>query len=480
MAILQLIEGRVQVKRLGRNEWEPMISARSQLNIGDQVRTSSRAKAVLIMPDRSKIELGPSSLFVVDALAEDNYSFKLNLGRLKAFASKLMSRRFAVMTPTAVAAVRGTEFTVDVDRKGISRIELFSGLLAVSDNKGNEMMLRPGERIEVTHEMMGAPGQGQKSSKNPASLKDVAKKEVASDMTKEQVQAAAAQEMKLAEYQLGKAMIDAFGQRVRLEEYVFKPAPDQAKFVALNERDDRFDYFYYLGTFNKELPSDVGKALLQLGGGMTLPDYYLTGYESYRSNTTDNMKELASGGHLVDLGPAGTGEAAQAFDANQGKTISLVSGDHYYKTFFDSYALSVNGNNKITLDASALSLSGSGDFKGRVQSLAHEDASWRYAGGGVFTEVKGPGDYNGDMHFAINNTFNDGTFLNYSMYMVRDDGSLLNLKDFNNVSSGEKLKELMMSWNYEEVTTATEFQGRKIDLSVDPKIFIQMGQANVQ
>lgn len=479
-AFLQLMDGKIQIRRSGRQEWEPVLSGQTALNIGDQVRTSSRGRAVLTMPDRSKVEIGPSSLFVMDALADEDYRLRLHLGRLKAWAAKLLSRKFSVYTPTAVSSVRGTEFSVDVDKSGVTRVELYTGLLAVSDTKGNELMLHPGERVEVTHEALGAPTQGQQSSKTPSSLERLANKEVGSDMSKEEVLAAAALELKLAEYQLGKTLIDVFGKRVRLEEYVFKPNPNQAKFVVLNEREDRFDYFYYIGTFNKDLPVDVGQALLQLGGSRTKPDYFLNSYESYRSNTMDNMKEAASGGHLVNVGPTGTSEVSQAFDPATGKTLSLGSGESYYKTFFDNLALSINGNTKISLDSSGLLLNGSGDFSGRIQSQAHEDASWRYAGGGVFTELKGPSDFKDDMHVAINNTFNDGTFLNSDIYMARDDGSLLNLNDFNNVSSGEKLKELMMNWNYEEVTTATEFGGRKIDLTVDPKIFVQMGQANVQ
>lgn len=478
-ARLEILQGKAQVMRQGKPGWELVESGNAEVAIGDKVRTSSTARVILSMHDGSKVELGPSSIFVVDFLEKNEHRFSLKIGRIKAFVSKFMNRRFAVLTPTAVMAVRGTEFEVNVQNNGNSRVDLFEGLLAVSDNKGNEVLLNPGESLEATAEGLtrveGGPQAG--SGQN---LKELAKKEILNEEVKESVQAQAALELKLAEYQLGKTMIDAFGQRVRVEQYVFKPSPNQAKFVVLNERADRFDYFFYLGTFNKELPIDVGSALLQIAGGRTLPEYYLTAFESYRSNTLDNMKEVATGGHLVDLGPAGTGEITKEFDPNAGVAVDLGASDHFYKTFYDDYALSVNGVSKITLDTSALSIAGSGNFQGRVQSLANEDASWRYAGDGVFTSVKGPGQYNGDMHYTIDNTFNDGTFLKYDTYMVKDDGKILNSKDFAGVTSGAKLKELMMSWNYEEVITATEFKGRKIDLVVDPKIFVQMGQANVQ
>ena len=41
---------------------------------------------------------------------------------------------------------------------------------------------------------------------------------------------------------------------MRLEEYIVRPTANQFKLVALNERDSRFDYFYYQGTFNQNCP----------------------------------------------------------------------------------------------------------------------------------------------------------------------------------------------------------------------------------
>lgn len=85
-------------------------------------------------------------------------------------------------------------------------------------------------------------------------------------MSKEMVMAAAANEIRTAEYQEGKSLTDVNGNRVHLEEYIIRNPTDalavgkedQAfKLVVFNEREDRFDYFYYLGIFNKSLPTDL-------------------------------------------------------------------------------------------------------------------------------------------------------------------------------------------------------------------------------
>src|SRR5207244_123264 len=102
------------------------------------------------------------------------------------------------------------------------------------------------------------------SSAQTSPVKELARKEVGLDLTREQIQAAAAEEMKLAEYQEGKSLIDVNGNRVRLEEYILRKPKDVAeserekafKFVVLDQRQSRFDYFTYKGIFNKALPAD--------------------------------------------------------------------------------------------------------------------------------------------------------------------------------------------------------------------------------
>src|SRR6185295_5739837 len=134
------------------------------------------------------------------------------------------------------------------------QFDLYTGLLGVADEHGNELTLHPGESVGVDETGLGqvqsiSDAQGGESSDAKQQLKN----EVGLGQSKEQVLAAAAEEIKLAEYQAGKAMIDVFGDRVRLEQYILRPQPDQFKLVVLNERESRFDYFFYQGTFNTTL-----------------------------------------------------------------------------------------------------------------------------------------------------------------------------------------------------------------------------------
>ena len=49
------------------------------------------------------------------------------------------------------------------------------------------------------------------------------------------------------------------------------------------------------------------------------------------------------------------------------------------------------------------------------------------------------------------------------------------LESFAGISTGAGYKNELLKWNYEQQVSASEFQGRKIDLVVEPKIFIESG-----
>src|SRR6185312_3826709 len=206
-----------------------------------------------------RIELGPKSFFLLQEAEPKAATMQLTLGFLKAWVAKVSSRRFEVRTPTAVCAVRGTEFSIDVNAHGHTDVQMFTGLMSVSDGMGNEAMVKERQSIRGSEKGLGPVQGGQHRVPSRAEirrdqLQQIAKREVGLEMTKEQVQAAAALEAKKAVYQQGKALIDVNGNRVRVEEYIIRPTPNDFKLVVLNGRADRFDYFFYHGTFNTTLP----------------------------------------------------------------------------------------------------------------------------------------------------------------------------------------------------------------------------------
>ncbi|MFA6583725.1 MAG: FecR family protein [Elusimicrobiaceae bacterium] len=447
------------------------------------MRTGFRSQAMIFWKDGTKVELAANSSYRIEKDdADTSVGMKLFSGKLKATVNKMLGRKFEVSTPNAVCAVRGTVFEVEV-RSNFTNVSLYQGQLAVSDQQGNQRLLEQGYSMGVGANGLGAPrGINQNAPRDTGAINNL-KREVGLNMSKEAVLSAAAEEIKVAEYQQGKVMVDVSGARVRLEQYIMRPADNQFKLVTLNERNDRLDYFYYLGSFNKTLPADMSIALGQMTGcAGSACEYFMTGYETGRSNTIDSVHELASGGHMVDVNnnSDSADDVASYFDSNMNAYLPLGSGDSFYKTFYDNYAIKYN-------DVTFLNwapVSGS-----NVQSYLVGDASginYRYIQNdgtlGAFNTgspgVNSDKNPDGDLiHEKIKLTYGTGKYWEqYDNYLVNDKGKIATLSDFEGFRPGTAAgNQTMLQWNFEQVITCNLFEGRKIDLVIEPKTLIQSG-----
>ncbi len=482
------VSGKVFVLKAGSATWG-QISKGQILAGGDQVRTAAGSRATITFDDNSRIELGPNASFTIQEVGPQRHSFKLGLGFLKAWVSQNLQRRFEVRTPTAVCSVRGTHFALDVAASGATLVQMFAGLLAVADMKGNEVELSKDQRIQVTDKGLG-PVEGEGAAAPADKAREAAKREVGLEMTKEEVQAAAALEAKNAIYQQGKAIIDVNGNRVRIEEYIIRPRPDEFKLVVLNDRSDRFDYFYYRGTFNKALPDDISVALRQLPGCIGAAcEFFLRSFETGRSNTADNMLEVASGGHQVDVNNNGVASdrVEAAFDPATDRFVSLsvpspggVGNQPFFMTLFNDNRLTFNGteHSKWAPSAAAPSLPDCGGapcIQNTTTHVAYTNTTTlkfppscappncTFKEAGVEHEIF----YSENASGAIWDRFEN--------YVISDEGKVARSSEFAGFSSGAEFKRILLKWNFQTIVTASEFKGRKIDLAVEPKIFIQSG-----
>ncbi|MEW6041653.1 MAG: FecR family protein [Elusimicrobiota bacterium] len=466
-AFILKVSGDVKLFISKTGKWErafPNIA----LQENDKVKTGIKSSAILILASGTKVTLSPESNLTVSQLTGDTVSVFLNPGKLNAGVKrKIFKRYFTVKTPTAVAAIRGTEFNVAVDEKGITEVEVFEGLLGVqkADGSGPEVFVAEGEKIKVLPDV---PLDEKLKSEGGAEQKEI-KREVGLDMSKEQVQAAAANELRLAEYLEGKTMIDVFGNRVRLEEYIMRPAADSFKFVVLNEREKRFDYFYYKGTFNKTLPTDLSTALKDLGGklGDTSPEYYLKDYEGGFSNTVDKTQEIGKDGQLVSETLDAT-KAAETIVYNPVTDTfdTAKTGDKYWSTIFGNGSYKVNDVLKYSWAPKT----------GITTPQSLSDISYSYAGGLMLTTTENPSGSD-KLYQRINVYYGDGTWQKFDNYIISDEGKIASTSDFANKTTGVDYKKELLKWNYEQVMTASEFKGpdKKIDLVVEPKILIKSG-----
>lgn len=506
---------------------------------GDTVRTGNNARLELKCDDGSRVVMGSRSRVKVAESAPSRI-FSLAVGRVKAFVHKLRPQsKFEIRTPLAAAAVRGTVFEMGYDEdQSAGFLAVDRGVVELSQDD-RQLDVHAGERMGFMKDIpLGeAPARSSdKSGPAPAATERQAlRREVGLGMSKEMVMAAAAEEIRRAEYQEGKSLTDVHGNRVRLEEYIIRHPSDalaagkedQAfKFVVINERESRFDYFYYLGIFNKTLPQDLSVPLKEMRGKLnSQPEYFLESYEMGQSNTQDAVKDNASGGHQVQVDYDGTSytltsvadptdtrtvEADQVFesdgevfhkvydpvgdrfitisdaqslagaggaavyDGDQDAFRTIASGDTYWRTNFNTYAHTLQGPDYNTVKIAYQPATGISS----ILSL-DQDAVYTYptTAGGDSTVIPIFETPSGEdlLHNRLTILYADGTSEVTNTYIISDDGQVAPLSAFDGLTTGIEFKNELLKWNYEQTIEATEFQGRKIDLVVEPKILIKSG-----
>jgi hypothetical protein len=428
-----------------------------RLNNGDELRTARASTVELMMDDGSRVKVAPVSLFKLTSEGKDAVSLGLYFGRVRSWVKKF-SKKFEVRTPSAVCAVRGTDFMVASDQEGNSRLEVYEGSVLAGDTKGNTGLVREGQyadipvggRMRDPNDNPDQPGDMNSSIGSPS---QAARSEIYGEISKEDVISRAQQELQSAEFQSRKVAIDAFGNRVRMEEYVIRPADNQFKYVVLNTRQDRFDFGKMLFTFNAALPSDLSLATRSMmnAAGAAAPQWQLTYMNSVMSNTTDKVTEDASGGKMV---------ADNAGNPTQ------------WTHFFTNYAVYAAGPSEA---------SENGGLGRMLWSYADANADntvqageLTYLGGSAPTAaVVYPG---GPDTFSTitRNTYSDGTWITASDYVLFDDGKILSAGDFSS-RLGVSMDTATDKLNFERVYTSSLFGGRKIDLEFSAKLLKDAG-----
>ena len=459
-AYIDDMRGKVEMRKSGSSLWDELSgSEKVYLKSGDELRTARASTALIIMEDGSKVKIAPLSAFKMNAEDNDKVSLGLVFGRVRSWVKKF-SKKFEVRTPSAVCAVRGTDFMVSADADGNSRIEVYEGSVLTGDSRGNSALVREGQASDIpAGGRMGEPG---KNPNEPSDMnssigdpRQIARAEIYGEISKEAVLARAQEEMQSAEYQMRKTAIDAFGNRVRMEEYTIRPADNQFKYVVLNTRGDRFDFGKILFTFNAALPENLADAMADMitAAGTSAPQWYLTDMNSVMSNTSDKVTEDATGGSMVYNGSL-TSPAYQ-----------LVFNDY---SFYAAGPAEANDNGGLgkwiwtkTGYNVATGLTSSLSYLGQPTSPVLEASS--PSGSDVF-------------HTVTRNTFADGTWISAEDYVLFDDGNILSTGDFNSgLGQGNTVDAVTDKLNFERIYTSSLFGGRDINVIYSAKLLKDAG-----
>jgi hypothetical protein len=138
-AVLVQINGAVEVLPEGEETWQSALEG-TIIEHGDRIRTGPSAMAMLKLSDGSVTALQDEAALTV-ARMEARRDGSANVVVLYQWIGETQHRveprrdplsRFQVETSTAVVAVRGTEFTVNVEDSGATRVKVLEGLVRVT------------------------------------------------------------------------------------------------------------------------------------------------------------------------------------------------------------------------------------------------------------------------------------------------------------------------------------------------------------
>jgi hypothetical protein len=499
---IQLIpNGGVDVRPGPSAAWRA-VTGEETVAAGQEIRTHRDASAQLIFADGSRIVINSFSIFAIDRTDTKEQGFSLKLGKIRAAFAGLMSSRVTIRTPTAVAAVRGTVFDVGVDEKN-TQVTMAEGVLEVKDNKGREAVITSEETMKIGENglekahMVPLDGPDALQAVRPYGVHQ----EMARDATRTMLEDLRNRELKANEAQLGKDVVDAFGRRVRLEEYVLRPDAKSFEILFLSRRQDRFDWGHYIQTFNSAIPNDLSQIPAIVAGGFLAsnqPGNWLKSFEFYATNTVDADKEKMTFGAPAQInfagfnggaakllwypssidfvqtltGPGVPGGSRDQFVQHQDWN-STAPGQFFWQQNIQPTA-GVNTNIAFTNTGSAIDVNGVMLF-GRLDptSVASVNAGGVVATGVLyantntaFTTPSGPDK--ADLRGVT--TYADGSTVGVEKFLVSNDGKILDLA---NPASDAFSKE--GTYNLEINVKSSLFQGRDIDVLVAPEILRQKG-----
>jgi hypothetical protein len=151
-AIVSEWKGKVHVQLPGASVSPPM---RGQvLPEGTLLDTGDGRLMLVLRADESEILIQPHTRLVVREPASGNWNaLEVLLGRVRAYIRKRTggAPAFQMGTPSAVIAVRGTRFDVEVNGRGVTEVDVFDGLVEVAAPTivGSSVLVSPGFSTRV-------------------------------------------------------------------------------------------------------------------------------------------------------------------------------------------------------------------------------------------------------------------------------------------------------------------------------------------
>jgi len=124
------------------------------LEMNDIILTKDDATVDIIVKNKGIIRIGENARVELKTLSEENIELKQGSGTVITHLKKLnANENYSVVTPTSVAAVRGTSFITKVDKDQNTTVALVHGSIEIKDKTGNSMVLDKAGEITIQKQM---------------------------------------------------------------------------------------------------------------------------------------------------------------------------------------------------------------------------------------------------------------------------------------------------------------------------------------
>jgi len=158
-ATLTELSGVVEIQKIGDSEWYPAM-LNMPLEEGDRIRTGKDSSAEITFDNGQVVKIEDDSDLTLSSVlfSEDREEIKLKalVGKILANVKKALGKKskLELHTPTAVIAVRGTEYVAEV-KEDVTDVAVFDGNVSVNYYKESgevspeEVIVKVNEQVSI-------------------------------------------------------------------------------------------------------------------------------------------------------------------------------------------------------------------------------------------------------------------------------------------------------------------------------------------
>ena len=143
------LQGRGEYREAAESRWRNA-SVRQKLTQGNFVRTGDASRMAVLLVDQTQVRLAANSMIQIKQVGDNRDMgtvLKQSAGRSWT-QSKNVPNRLTVETPSALAAIRGTDWELVVDEDGTSTLTVLSGEVLLSNDQGS-VSIGAGEQAQA-------------------------------------------------------------------------------------------------------------------------------------------------------------------------------------------------------------------------------------------------------------------------------------------------------------------------------------------